>query len=176
MHARVNVPVTVKMPTPAPKGIIQRCGGHPCATGGCQYEDSELRRIPDGRQGGSVAPPIVNDVLRSPGTPLDAVTGRRLEQRFGHDFSRVRIHADDAAGESARAVGALAYTVGRHVVFAPGRYAPDSEQGRVLLGHELGHVMQQRSASDDVATSLTIGATDDPLEAEAEELARATES
>ena len=57
-------------------------------------------------------PPIVHDVLRSPGAPLDAQTRAFMEPRFGHDFSRVRVHTDAQAAESARAVNALAYTVG----------------------------------------------------------------
>src|SRR5215204_5149289 len=64
-----------------------------------------------------VAPPIVHDVLRSPGRPLDHAARAEMEPRFGHDFSRVRVHTDAWAAESARAVDALAYTVGRDVVF-----------------------------------------------------------
>jgi hypothetical protein len=69
-----------------------------------------------------------------------------MEHQFGHDFSRVRIHADGPAGHSARAVSAQAYTVGSHIAFAPGRYNPDSTPGRRLLAHELAHVIQQGPA------------------------------
>ena len=63
-------------------------------------------------------PPIVHEVLRSPGQPLDAATHAFMAPRFGHDFSSVRVHTDAKAVESARAVNALAYTVGaRHCVF-----------------------------------------------------------
>src|SRR5688572_11541831 len=65
----------------------------------------------------SSVPPIVHDVLRSSGQSLDANTRAFMEPRFGHDFSGVRVHADAQAAESARAVSALAYTVGRDVVF-----------------------------------------------------------
>jgi hypothetical protein len=67
-----------------------------------------------------------------------------MEPRFGHDFSGVRIHTDPRAAESARSVSALAYTVGRDIVFDSGRYAPDSPAGKRLLAHELTHVVQQR--------------------------------
>ncbi|MGW1944919.1 eCIS core domain-containing protein [Streptomyces sp. NPDC001940] len=60
-----------------------------------------------------------------------------------HDFSRVRIHTDGRAGTSARAVNAVAYTVGSHIVFASGAYAPGTPAGRRLLAHELAHVVQQ---------------------------------
>ncbi|NJD75638.1 MAG: DUF4157 domain-containing protein [Candidatus Methanoperedens sp.] len=89
------------------------------------------------------APPIVHDVLRSPGKPLDNEVRRFMEPRFGHDFSRVRVHTDEKAVESARAVNALAYTVGRDVVFGAGQFAPGTEATRKLLAHELTHVVQQ---------------------------------
>jgi Domain of unknown function (DUF4157) len=68
---------------------------------------------------------------------------RRSPRRY-YDFSQVRVHADAGAAESARAVGARAYTVGSDVVFGAGEYAPDTEAGRSLLAHELTHVLQQR--------------------------------
>ena len=61
----------------------------------------------------------------------------------GHSLSHVRIHTDSHAAESAREVGALAYTVGRHIVFGAGHYAPTTSAGKLLLAHELAHVGQQ---------------------------------
>jgi outer membrane protein OmpA-like peptidoglycan-associated protein len=95
----------------------------------------------------SAAPPIVNDVLQSPGQPLDSSSRALMEPRFGQDFSNVRVHADSQAAQSATDVNALAYTVGRDVVFGPGQYAPQSEAGKRLLAHELTHVVQQASRS-----------------------------
>lgn len=95
----------------------------------------------------SEVPPIVHDVLRSPGQPLDAQTRAFMEPRFGHDFSNVRVHTDENAAESARAVDALAYTVGHNVVFGAGQYAPNTGVGRRLLAHELTHVAQQSNIS-----------------------------
>jgi hypothetical protein len=82
-------------------------------------------------------------VLRSSGQPLDPATRAFMEPRFGHDFSAVRVHTDARAAESARAVNALAYTVGRDVTFGPGQYAPATSAGRRLIAHELAHVVQQ---------------------------------
>ena len=65
-----------------------------------------------------------------------------MESRFGHDFARVRIHADTRAAESAVAVSALAYTVGNDVVFGAGQYTPRSAAGRRLLAHELAHIIR----------------------------------
>lgn len=74
--------------------------------------------------------------------PLDAVTRGFFEQRFGHDFSAVRVHADADSAKSAGALAAKAYTVGSHVVFGAGRYRPDLPDGQRLLAHELAHVVQ----------------------------------
>lgn len=89
-------------------------------------------------------PPIVHDVLNGGGgQPLDAMTRAFMEPRFGHDFSQVRIHTDTRANESAKAVNALAYTVGRDIIFESGRYRPETTVGRTLLAHELTHSIQQ---------------------------------
>ncbi|MFI8434349.1 DUF4157 domain-containing protein [Streptomyces sp. NPDC079020] len=88
----------------------------------------------------------VHDVVSSGGgSPLDTETRTDLESRMGADFSDVRIHNDSAAHESAKGVGAHAYTVGNNVVFQRDAYDPSSPQGRTTLAHELTHVMQQRS-------------------------------
>lgn len=70
-----------------------------------------------------------------------------MEWRFGHDFSQVKVHSDARAAESARGVNALAYTVGRDIVFGAGQYTPKTTKGRRLLAHELTHVLQQRGAN-----------------------------
>jgi uncharacterized protein DUF4157 len=150
-------------------------------------------------------PPIVHEVLRSHGKPLDAETRAFMEPRFGHNFSRiglqgvvshvpsrglrvlppndrfeqeaerqagrinlleearsphqhlergnydfnqVRIHSDARAAESARAINALAYTVGRDIVFGKGQFAPQTWSGRRLLAHELAHVVQQQATGE----------------------------
>jgi hypothetical protein len=87
--------------------------------------------------------PIVHEVLRSPGQPLDSATRSFMEPHFGHDFSQVRVHTDSRAAESARAVNVVAYTVGRDVVFGAGRYSPMTTAGQRLLAHELTHFVQQ---------------------------------
>jgi hypothetical protein len=89
------------------------------------------------------APPIVHEALRSAGQPLDATTRTSMERSFGRDFRDVRVHTDDAASDSARAVDAQAFTAGHHIVFDRGRYAPDTVSGRRLLIHEIAHVVQR---------------------------------
>ena len=85
----------------------------------------------------------VHEVLRAPGQPLDAATRAFMEPRFGYNFSRVRVHTDATAAETARSVGAVAYTVGSDVVFGPGQYSPGQDAGRRLLAHELAHTIHQ---------------------------------
>ncbi|HTD55849.1 MAG TPA: DUF4157 domain-containing protein [Silvibacterium sp.] len=85
----------------------------------------------------------VESVVASPGRLLDPETRRHMESHIGFDFSKVRVHTDDRASASARGLGAKAYTLGNHVVFASGRYAPKTAEGRRLLAHELTHVVQQ---------------------------------
>jgi hypothetical protein len=121
----------------------------------------------------AVAPPIVHDVLRSSGAPLDSAVRARMEPRLGHSFADVRVHTDARAAESARAVGAHAYAAGTHVVFGAGRYAPGSAEGQRLIAHELAHVVQQRGAPSSIQPKLEIGAAHDPAEREAEAAARA---
>ena len=99
-----------------------------------------------GQADAAPAPASVDRVLASPGRPLDPALQQDMEQRFGHDFSQVRVHADAAAERSARDVHAHAYTVGRDVVFATGQFAPATPGGRRLLAHELTHVVQQTGA------------------------------
>lgn len=92
-------------------------------------------------------PPIVHEVLRSPGQPLDSETREFMEPRFGHNFSKVKVHMDGKAAESARAINALAYTVNNNIIFDAGRWSPQSIEGRRLIAHELTHVVQQSNAS-----------------------------
>lgn len=130
-----------------PEPTLQRtcaCGGT-CA--GCRHQEDQegegmLHRSPTGRSP-DVAPPVVHEVLRAPGTPLDGATRGYMEPRFGRAFAQVRVHTDERAAASARAVGAVAYTVGSDIVFGGGQYAPATPAGRRLLAHELTHVVQQ---------------------------------
>jgi hypothetical protein len=93
------------------------------------------------------APPIVHEVVRSPGQPLDAATRSFFEPRFGHDFSKVQVHTDRMAMQAARSVSAQAFTCGQHLVFDEGRYRPAIQSGRQLLAHELTHTLQQNAGT-----------------------------
>jgi hypothetical protein len=94
-----------------------------------------------------LAPPIVSDVLKSSGQPLDRGARSAMEAQFGHDFSKVKVHHDARAAESAETINARAYTYGRNVVFGAGQYAPNTSEGKKLLAHELTHVVQQGEAN-----------------------------
>ena len=113
-------------------------------------------------------PPIVHEVLRSPGQRLDPATRAFMEPRFGHDFGSVRVHTDSRARASARAVNALAYTVGQDVVFGASSSPPNTSTGTEMLAHELTHVVQQSSSLGVHAHVLEIAAPEGPLERSAD--------
>jgi outer membrane protein OmpA-like peptidoglycan-associated protein len=130
-------------------GVLQRkcsCGQH---TGGgekceeCRKNEMILQRQPSAFVGSETVPPVVQDVLRSPGQPLDSRTRASMEPSFGHDFSQVRVHTDAKAAESADAIRAQAYTVGRDIVFGSAKFSSHSDASTHLLAHELTHVLQQ---------------------------------
>jgi len=162
--------------------ILQRkcaCGGQ--ASGEkcqeCQSRSSLLQRSAITRNYGSwrhdgEAPPLVGEVLRSTGAPLDGGVRGAMESQFDRDFRNVRVHTGSRAAASARAVGASAYTVGRDVVFGDGQYTPGSSRGRSLLAHELTHVLQQ-GAVPWRGGALKIGAADTEHEHQAEQASAA---
>jgi hypothetical protein len=136
-------------------------GGSPLGrkSAACEIDQKNLQMKPVevAEPAADEAPPIVHEVMRSSGQPLDAATrayfeprfghgfsGVRAEQRLGEDFSlsHVRVHTDAAAARSAFDVNARAYTVGSHIVFGAG----ESPSDRSLLAHELAHVAQQANA------------------------------
>lgn len=153
-----------RQPRPRPLsafGLQRRCAcGGVVAAGGecaaCRARRLGLQRQAEHETAPSQAPRAVGEVIRSPGQVLDPATRSFMESRLGHDFRHVRVHRDARAGETARAVGALAYTVGRHIVFGPGQYAPGSSAGRRLLAHELAHVAQQSRGDGHAAVPSTI--------------------
>jgi hypothetical protein len=146
-----------------------------CACGDAAGVSSECAEC-QGKSGGAlqrlatdgtqpeIAPPIVHDVLRSPGHPLKPAARSRFEHRFGYDFSAVRIHTGDHAAESARAVNAAAYAAGNHVVFAAGRERTDAGDDH-LLAHELVHVMQW--GDQPIPAHLPVGSADGAAERQA---------
>jgi Domain of unknown function (DUF4157) len=164
----------------ANNGLVLRrscsCGLHTVAgdkCSGCREADSStLRRTKQDSIEPDSVPEAVHDVLSSPGERLDSRTRAFMEPRFGRDFSNVRIHADGGAARSASAVSALAYTVGRDIVFGDGHYAPDTLEGKGLLAHELTHVAQNSGGVPDPRAPISIGPAGDRFEAEADEHAR----
>jgi hypothetical protein len=126
------------------------------------------------------APSPVLDVLSSGGgSPLDTDLRSAMEAGFGADFSGVRIHTDAAATESARSIGAQAYTVGRDIVVQSDQWAPDTTDGRHLLAHELTHVLQQETGPVEgipTAEGLSVSDPGDRFEQEAERTAAAITS
>ncbi len=159
--------------------LLQRkcaCGGTPGPTGEC--EECRRKRLQRKASQPSTinsqpaeVPPIIHEVLRSSGQPLDPGTRAFMEPRFGRDFSHVRVHTDGPAAASAHAVAALAYTVGQQIVFGSGRYAPTASAGRRLLAHELAHTVQEDRFGASISPRLEVGAVDTAAEREADRVA-----
>ncbi|MDN7179980.1 DUF4157 domain-containing protein [Caballeronia sp. SEWSISQ10-4 2] len=120
----------------------------------CQDEEEEMLQTKcQGAQEATASGirSVVSDVVNSPGDMLEANARSFMESRFNRDFSKVRVHSDVRAAEAARAINALAYTVGNHVVFGTGQYEPGTLAGKRLLAHELTHTIQQQGGTASVA-------------------------
>jgi len=154
----------MRMPEPQQLQRTCTCGGD-CS--GCKnkktvHEYLQTKRVQINDNSEIAVPPLIQEVLHSSGQPLDASTREFMELRFGHDFARVRVHADGEATHAAHAVRARAFTIGRDIVFGSGEYAPGTPEGKRLLAHELAHVVQQSSETH-VPPGLDRG-RNDPLE------------
>ena len=150
------------------------CGGSAGLTDTCKDCDENRLRVQ--RRALSSARPfcpthVVSDVLSEEGQDLDESTRIFMETELGHDFRRVRVHTNARASESARAVNAVAYTVGTDIVFASGSYQPQTHGGRHLIAHELVHTLQQNSQPRGQQAKLEIGEENDEFEGEADRIA-----
>ncbi|MCU1264358.1 MAG: hypothetical protein JWM21_676 [Acidobacteria bacterium] len=164
--------------TPVRSALLQRtcgCGQAPGAGDKCNECDKEkqkqvLQRKSSGGPQPASIPPVVNQALSSPGQPLDGSTRTFMESRFGHDFSRVRVHHDGTAAESAKAVHARAFTVGQHIVFNRAEYQPHTTEGQKLLAHELAHTIQQGDRAQ-LQSKMEIDPAGSQTEREADQVA-----
>ena len=149
-HEREADRVADAMMMGQPSAVVTNTNGSPvqrkCET--CEQED-KLQRKTVSEETAEASARLENDTVipGSGGQPLPESVRGFFEPRFGQDFSDVRIHTGGSAAESAGALNAAAFTLGRNVVFGANRYAPETGQGRRLLAHELTHVVQQRSAA-----------------------------
>lgn len=160
-------PQTNLRQNPRKPTLARKCTGKDCPL---EKETSLLQRRANlSAPSINEAPPIVHDVLRSSGQPLDDSTRAFMEPRFNQDFSHVRVHTDAKAAESAHAVNALAYTVGRDIVMRREEYVPTTDAGKRLLAHELAHVVQQGGSQR--LQKLQVGAVGDVYEQEANRVA-----
>jgi hypothetical protein len=155
-------------------------GAEPCAS--CREEDELLQRQaleggpatqggPSPSQQGGL-PDSAQAALSSPaGAPLDNAARSFMEERFQHDFSRVRVHTGEAAARAAESLNAAAFTVGSSIWFGRQRYRPGSPGGLRLLAHELSHTIQQRGRVPAAQASLLVGGLSDPAERAADRAA-----
>ena len=179
--AKISVPVLSPVAALAQRTVLQRqcaCGQHTGSGGECEEckkkGQGTLQRAAIQPQAVQDVPPVVHDVLNSPGQPLEPAARAYFERPFGQDFSDVRVHSGPRAAESAREVHARAYTVGPHMTFGEGQYQPNTASGRRLIAHELTHVVQQRSAQAvPQGAPLAVSSPGDAAEREAERISTA---
>ncbi|MBA3470111.1 MAG: DUF4157 domain-containing protein [Herpetosiphonaceae bacterium] len=135
--------------------------------------DSSIQRRSDsedspevGLEGGPVSSETAARIQnkRGGGSPLPDPTRNFMEERFGTDFSDVRVHTDGESAKLNRRVGATAFTTGSDIFFGANGNASDQQ----LLGHELTHVVQQRSMS--ASGPMTVGPDGDQHEQEATQM------
>ena len=142
-----------------------------------QVEEEEEEEMLQAKSTEDATPEVPNDLesqinaIKGGGRPLAESERAYFEPRFGVDFSRVRVHTDTRAADSARELNAQAYTVGRDMVFGAGQYVPETTSGQRLLAHELTHVVQQRSDRGSFQEKTTIGQPGDVYEQEADKIA-----
>jgi hypothetical protein len=128
------------------------CGGQIGAGGECPQ--CNAGNLPVQRKAISAGAPaaastVLPDILRfGAGRSLDASSRGLMESHLGFGFGDVRVHTGEEAAESAKAINARAYTIGRDVVFGKGEYEPATSDGKRLLAHELTHVVQQNQAGE----------------------------
>ena len=115
-------------------------GGPPCAD--CAEEALQLSRAGSRGTPKAGASPEAAGALAQSGTPMPPVLRSYFEPRFGGaDFGSVRLHRDARTGAAAKGISARAYALGNEIGFAPGEYAPATEEGRRLIAHELAHTL-----------------------------------
>ena len=158
------------------QAVIQRCSCGRAAHAGksCEGCARKKRRLSRAGQGAVTLDEStkarVLAVLKDRGEPLDRRVRGAMERSLGAPFGDVRVHREGEAAQTAALLSASAYTVGRHIVFAQGQYAPATMTGLQLLAHELTHVVQQRGQTESGIEDLVIG-PDDALERAARDVA-----
>jgi hypothetical protein len=123
------------------------------------FTPSTLSRTPSNQD---ADPGTVRELLGGPGHALDSASRAFFEPRFASDLSAVRVHSGPAAFTAASRVSARAFTLGNHIAFAPGEYAPHGPAGRRLLAHELAHVTQQARTTATVIRRRALEAFEQP--------------
>jgi hypothetical protein len=179
-------PVPAASPAPGHSGLLQRCACKNKSGGPDSESEEQKKKKKQEASSGPLlqrksaqasaaapasmeAPPIVHDVLRSPGQPLDAASRAVMEPRFGYDFSRVRVHTDARAAKSAEAVNAQAYAVGSNIVLGANQSGTGNSSNQRVLAHELAHVVQQDGRS--AGGSLKVAPANDSAEGAADRAA-----
>ncbi|MFD5862237.1 eCIS core domain-containing protein [Streptomyces chartreusis] len=128
-------------------------------------QSAEQRRRKRKERAAKSRAPEPKDIVSGAGQPLDPGVRRELEERLGHDLSRVRLHTGRDAGQLTELLGADAVAVGQDVFFAEGAFKPGTDEGRRLLAHELLHTVQNPHGLGTLRAGRELGAVSLPQEA-----------
>lgn len=134
----------MKIPEPGSKSVQRKPTCPECLDK--EEEEEELIQTKQSfNQAPDITPALQSQIqsMKGSGQPLPQSTLSFFEPRFGHDFSKVKVHTDPVAAEMAKSINARAFTIGKNVVFGAGQYSPGTSSGKSLLAHELTHVQQQ---------------------------------
>jgi hypothetical protein len=114
----------------------------------CEEEEKQIQRKESGSNvSDHSSSSLISEAVGGRGNAMDYNTRSYMEDRFGYNFSDVKIHTGSVAAKSADAINAHAYTTSNNIVFNNGKYNPETTTGKQLLAHELTHVIQQKSAN-----------------------------
>jgi hypothetical protein len=161
---------------PPSPGVIQEERAAKKFSGEGKQSAEQVMGIPEPREsqadtnagGAAPTPPVVFAAVQGTGTQLEPSVRREFEDNLGHDFSAVRIHSGAVATRAAAAVGASAYTLGRHIVIREGLDDPSTPEGHRLLAHELTHAVQQSAFADHQLAGAPVSGSDHPSERQAQ--------
>jgi hypothetical protein len=112
-----------------------------------ESRDASLQREPIGPEGGQASSDVSQRIAsaRGGGSAMDSDTKGSMESAFGTDFGDVRIHTGGESSALNKDLGAKAFTTGNDVFMRDDAYQPGTPDAQRLLGHELTHVVQQRT-------------------------------
>ncbi len=111
---------------------------------------------------------LITQAIETKSEEIPREARRLIEARGGFDLAGIEIHVGRKAARAARALGARAFSVSRHIVFGEDQFCPNTDCGLWLLAHELAHAVKQGEVP---AHGYFLGAADSTWESWADAFA-----